>query len=386
MSQPAPFTRQHPTAESIVRALLWWFAASARDLPWRRTLDPYAIWVSEVMLQQTRTTVALPYWRRWMRALPTVWALARARPAKLRKLWEGLGYYSRVQNLHRAARHIVRHYEGRFPEDVATLLSLPGVGPYTAGAIASIAFNQPQPILDGNVVRVLSRLFAIQANPRQRQTRARLWELARALVTEAARLTSPPAIRPRRSARHQAVASGFPPRTSGPCSALNQSLMELGAVVCTSRRPRCQVCPLAGFCAAHRLGLSERLPRAERRTPLQTRWLAAFIVRQHGKYLVRQRPKGTVNARFWELPQVNLPGPDTNPARYSRSALGIVPRTGKPLLALTHHITRYRWRVKVFEGDLVRPLPGARWFTPAQLRRAAFTTMGRKILTHWQGT
>src|SRR5664279_4875227 len=162
---------------NIVPSLLAWFAHNARDLPWRRTRDPYAIWVSEIMLQQTQVKTVLPYWESWMRALPNLRALAKAKPERLHKLWEGLGYYTRVRNLQRAARIIGEDHGGRIPEDFDDLLELPGIGRYTAGAICSIAFNQPKPILDGNVIRVLARLFGIPGNPRERSVNARLWQL-----------------------------------------------------------------------------------------------------------------------------------------------------------------------------------------------------------------
>jgi len=170
----------------IVPGLLAWFAQNARPLPWRRTRDPYAIWVSEIMLQQTQVKTVLPYWERWMRALPNLAALAKAKPHTLRKLWEGLGYYTRVRNLHRAAQLIIGQHGGRFPHDFEDVLALPGVGRYTAGAICSIAFNQPRPILDGNVIRVLTRWYGIPGNPRERHVNARLWLLAEDLVQQAA--------------------------------------------------------------------------------------------------------------------------------------------------------------------------------------------------------
>ena len=170
----------------IVQRLLAWFARNARPLPWRRTHAPYAIWVSEVMLQQTQVKTVLPYWERWMRALPNLIALAKAKPQKLHKLWEGLGYYTRVRNMQRAAQIIIAQHWGRFPHDFEDVLALPGIGRYTAGAICSIAFNQPRPILDGNVIRVLTRLFGIAGNPRERSVNTRLWQLAEELVLQAA--------------------------------------------------------------------------------------------------------------------------------------------------------------------------------------------------------
>ena len=167
-----------PNLNRITGLLLRWFSANARELPWRRTRDPYAIWVSEIMLQQTQVKTVIPYWERWMRELPTIEAVANASPDKIHKLWEGLGYYTRARNLQKAARQIVEKHGGKFPEHFDDVLALPGIGRYTAGAICSIAFNQPTPILDGNVIRVLTRIFGIAENPKEKETNARLWKLA----------------------------------------------------------------------------------------------------------------------------------------------------------------------------------------------------------------
>ena len=170
---------------AIVSKLLDWFSQNARDLPWRRTRDPYAIWVSEIMLQQTQVKTVMPYWERWMRELSTVQAAANASPDKIHKLWEGLGYYSRVRNLQKAARQIMEKHGGKFPDNFDAVVALPGIGRYTAGAICSIAFNQPTPILDGNVIRVLTRVFGVGENPREKKTNTRLWQLAEELVVHA---------------------------------------------------------------------------------------------------------------------------------------------------------------------------------------------------------
>src|SRR3984957_863237 len=221
----------------LVPLLLDWFAANARDLPWRRTRDPYAIWVSEIMLQQTQVKTVIPFWNGWLRELPTIESAAKAPSAKIHKLWEGLGYYTRVRNLQKAAQQIVNRRRDefhespskkkvrdsqrsslRFPENFDDVLALPGIGRYTAGAICSIAFNQPTPILDGNVIRVLTRTFGISENPKEKQTNARLWQLAEELVQN----------------------SKLKTQNSKLCySHLNQSLMELGALVCTPRNPHC---------------------------------------------------------------------------------------------------------------------------------------------------
>src|ERR1035438_3318243 len=185
---------QNAKLQKLVPLLLDWFSQNARDLPWRRTRDPYAIWVSEIMLQQTQVKTVIPFWNRWMRELPTIEAAAKASPAKIHKLWEGLGYYTRVRNLQKAAKQIVecrvRNAERgnvKYPDTFEDVLALPGIGRYTAGAICSIAFNQPTPILDGNVIRVLARIFGIAGNPKEKETNARLWKLAAELVVHASR-------------------------------------------------------------------------------------------------------------------------------------------------------------------------------------------------------
>ena len=173
---------QNSKLQKLVPLLLNWFSKNERDLPWRKTRDPYAIWVSEIMLQQTQVKTVMPYWERWMHKLPTIKSVAAANPDKIHKLWEGLGYYTRARNLQKAAQMILRERAGKFPENFDDVLSLPGIGRYTAGAICSIAFNQPKPILDGNVIRVLTRIFGIAENPREKVTNQLLWQIAEELV------------------------------------------------------------------------------------------------------------------------------------------------------------------------------------------------------------
>ena len=270
------------TPERMVSLLLEWFRHHARDLPWRRGHNAYAIWVSEIMLQQTQVKTVIPYWERWMAALPTIASLARAEPGKLHKLWEGLGYYTRVRNLHKAARVVVEKHGGRFPERFEDVLDLPGIGRYTAGAICSIAFNQPQPILDGNVIRVLTRAFGIAGNPREKTVSERLWALAGELVREAG------------APRRLELSAGRlgSPLGTGACSRLNQSLMELGALVCTPKAPRCNACPINKLCLARKEGRIEELPKLPGRPRTTRRRFVAFVTRRAGKFLVRQRRPG----------------------------------------------------------------------------------------------
>ena len=337
---------------AAVPRLLHWFATEARDLPWRRVRDPYAIWVSEVMLQQTQVATVIPYWERWMRELPDVRALAKAGEGRLHKLWEGLGYYSRVRNLQRAAQQIVARHGGVFPRQFEEVLALPGVGRYTAGAVCSIAFNQPTPIVDGNVARVLSRWFAIGKPVRERSTQARLWRLAEALV--------------------QAAASVPPARSAAACSHLNQALMELGAVLCLPRGPRCEACPVAVLCAARAQGRPEAFPVQQPRPATIARRVLAFVAEQEGKYLVRQRPERVVNARLWEFPNVEVPA--KAPAPEGAVLLGVI----------THAITRYRirleaWRVPPSQLPAFACEQEGRWLSQSQMERLAFASAHRRV-------
>lgn len=363
----------------LVRGLLTWFVKAARDLPWRRTRDPYAIWVSEIMLQQTQVKTVLPYWERWMKALPDIETLSQAPLQKLHKLWEGLGYYRRVRNMQAAARLIQTRHGGIFPSEFEELLDLPGIGRYTAGAICSIAFNQPQPILDGNVIRVLTRLFGIANDPREPQSNAQLWQLAADLVQGAHALEQHSRSWPRTNGF-----SNFNGLAAGACSALNQSLMELGAVVCTPRQPGCKLCPLQNRCVAYRERKVNELPALARRVQATRRRFFTFVVQYRGRLLVQQRPEGVVNAHLWEFPNTEVPLAAKTCKRAARAALGFAPVALKPLGSLSHTITRYRIRLDIFGAEAGKGVPATpaagRWLKPAQLPALAFTSAHGKIL------
>ncbi|HEX4264704.1 MAG TPA: A/G-specific adenine glycosylase [Verrucomicrobiae bacterium] len=387
-----------PRLSTLPRLLLSWFAQNARDLPWRRTCDPYAIWVSEIMLQQTQVKTVIPYWERWMRELPTIESLAKANPDKIHKLWEGLGYYTRVRNMQKAAQEIVAESRRRgnesqikssrrigthvisyaFPNKFEDILALPGIGRYTAGAICSIAFNQPTPILDGNVIRVLTRVFGIKENPREKNANALLWNLAGELVIHASRFT------------FHAL----------PCSHLNQSLMELGALICNPREPKCLVCPIAKHCFAFQNNRIVDFPNLEKRATPTARRFAAFVVEDRGKFLVRQRPAGVVNAHLWEFPNIELNGEPLNPDLAARELLGFAAKDIKPLCTIKHSITRYRITVEAFRAaappalkvgqSCCRSAPSSRharpardeslWLPVSELHKLSFPSAHKKIL------
>ena len=368
----------------IISSLLAWFDANARDLPWRRTCDPYAIWISEIMLQQTQVKTVIPYWERWMKRLPDVQALALAQPETVLKLWEGLGYYSRARNAQAAARLIAENHGAVFPTTFEAVLGLPGIGPYTAGAICSIAFNQPTPILDGNVVRLLSRLFGVEGNVKEKATNARLWELARMMVERAAEVPqagfhiSDCAMKMAENFKFQSF--NFKGRR---CSMLNQSLMELGALVCLPQQPNCAVCPVSEACFAKRENRVDELPKVEKRAPATKRRFIAFVVERKGRYWVRQRPAGVVNGHLWEFPNIEIAPEEANIADAAKPFVLV----GRPLCSFNHSITRYRILLEAYQAKL--PLPDAllkegKWCSLAELEELAFTSAHRKVLERIQ--
>ena len=310
------------------------------------------------MLQQTRVKTAAAYWQRWMKALPDVRAFARARSPQVHKLWEGLGYYARVRNAHAAARLIMEKHGGIFPKNFAAVLALPGVGLYTAGAACSIAYHQPAPVLDGNVMRVLSRVFGVPGDPRGKAANARLWALARELV----------------------FLADAPNR-----GRLNEALMELGALVCAPRQPNCPACPLRRVCFARRQDRVGGFPGLKAPRRATRRRFLAFIVQGNGCFLARRRPDGGVNARLWEFPNVEIAPGEKNPAS---AAAPFVLAGAAPLCRVRHSITRYRIVLEAYRarlpGRAAEGAPPGVWRTPAQMERLAFTSAHRKILAALQ--
>lgn len=343
----------------IQRALLAWYAANARDLPWRRTRDPYAIWISEIMLQQTRIPTAIPYYERFLKRLPTVHRLARARLDTVLKLWEGLGYYTRARNLHRAAQEIVSRFGGQMPESKDDLLALPGVGSYTAGAIASIAFDQREPLVDGNVERVLCRLFRIRGNPKTAGIRKRIWSLAEELL-------------PTEQVGH-----------------FNQALMELGSEVCTPRGPRCSDCPLRRLCEAKQHNEQNRLPTRPAGRPVPSHTVVVAVIWRNGRILIdKRKPEGLLGG-LWEFPGGKVrPGESLEAAlrREIREELDIEIEPGRQIATVDHAYTHFRVRIHAFECGYVagEPRPIAcdalKWVRPADLNRYAFPAANKKII------
>ena len=253
-------------------ALLKWYRENARDLPWRRSSDPYAIWVSEIMLQQTRVETVIPYFQRWMERFPTLEYVAEAEEDQVLGLWEGLGYYSRARNLHRAAQMVREVYSGMLPEDPAALRNLPGIGRYTAAALSSIAFGKDAAALDGNIRRVLTRYFDISSPLGTAETERVLWNL---------------------------VEENLPPGKAG---SYNQALMELGALICTPESPSCSICPLASACLAKKAGIQEERPVRKKKDPLPHLQVTAAVFREKNRVLLAKRPPEGLLGGMWEFP------------------------------------------------------------------------------------
>jgi A/G-specific adenine glycosylase len=320
---------------TIVERLGRWYDREARDLPWRRTRDPYAVWVSEVMLQQTRVETVVPYYRRFLARWPDVHALARADLDEVLSAWSGLGYYRRARVMHLAAREVTERFGGAFPTDVEQLRSLPGVGAYTAGAVASIAGEVRAPLVDGNVARVLSRLEGIEEDPKSAAGARKLWAAAERLV---------PADRPGR---------------------FNQALMELGARVCVPREPGCADCPVRAPCAAATTGRQAELPSASpRRARPRVRVVAAVVIHGRSLLLARRHAAGLFGG-LWEPPMVEASSIDE--ARPALCGAGVDPGVSlEPAGSVRHVLTHREMEVLVVRARVRRR------FAPAQAIQATY--------------
>ncbi len=311
---------KYPEHEALVQALLDWFAVHMRPLPWRRDYDPYQVWISEIMLQQTQMERGVAYFERWMRQFPTVADVAAAELEEVLKAWEGLGYYSRVRNLHAAAKKIVAVHGGAFPMDTDAIRALPGVGPYTAGAIASIAFNRAVPAVDANVERVFSRLFDIDAPVKSTAAADFIVHMAAGLMPE------------------------------GRAREWNQALMELGALVC-GKKPRCEICPLIRFCRAFALGIAHERPVPGRKVHYSALQIACGVLVHRGRLFIQKRLDSGVWAGFWEFPGGRIEegeSPEEAAVREYCEETEFAVRVIRPLGVVRHAYTRYRIAMHCF--------------------------------------
>ncbi|MGH9796593.1 MAG: A/G-specific adenine glycosylase [Candidatus Polarisedimenticolia bacterium] len=345
-----PASRNDP--RGTVRRLLRWYAAHRRDLPWRRTHAPYRIWVAEIMLQQTTVRAVLPHYRRFLRRFPSLRALATARPDQALAAWSGLGYYRRARHLHAAARRIEARHGGRFPRDFDAILALPGVGRYTAGAIASIAFGDRRPVVDGNVARVLSRLDGRRGDPRSGAATRLLWERAETLV-----------------------------RVAPDPGSLNQALMELGATICLPVAPACPRCPVASRCAARVAGLQDLIPPPRKRPAVRRRHATVVLVGRGGRFLMRRRGGSGMMQGLWEFPTTGL---DTGPdgATAPGAAMAAWLHSGRRVGRTMHTIATRRYAVAVRLGRMLAEPPprGYRFIDPARLGRLPVSSLVAKVL------
>ncbi|TFE22861.1 A/G-specific adenine glycosylase [Cohnella luojiensis] len=353
------------------KELLQWYQRERRDLPWRRSRDPYHIWVSEIMLQQTRVETVIPYFNRFVDRFPSLRELAEAPEEEVLKHWEGLGYYSRVRNLQTAVREVVEHYGGRVPSNKKDVSSLKGVGPYTAGAILSIAYNQSEPAVDGNVMRVLSRYFCLEDDIARSSTRISIEGLAQELIP------------------------------GGEAADFNQALMEHGAMVCTPKSPSCLDCPVREGCLGRLHGRERELPvKTKAKKPRPVFRFAALVEgtgSNAGKVLVRQRPDSGLLARMWELPHVEVP----DAMEWESLSLGkeyletALAEDGVRILATEHavgdaqHIfTHLVWNIRVLaarahEEQYVEERTSYKWVGPEDFESYVWPNVFRKLLTEY---
>lgn len=304
--------------------LLQWYSKHRRVLPWRGRPDPYAVWVAEVMLQQTRVETVIPYFEEWMNRFPSAQALAEASEQAVLNVWEGLGYYSRARNLHKAAQVIVNEYDGNLPRSAAELRKLPGVGRYTAGAIASIAFGLDEPVLDGNLRRVYSRLFNVDIPADSTDGEELLWNIA---------------------------AKNLP---KGKAGDFNQALMDLGATICLPKNPRCLLCPLLGECRAQKLGVQEERPVLKPKAEAPSVVHAAAVIVQRGRVLLAKRPSKGLLGGMWEFPNGEVTGdPAKGLAKAIRAGYGLKVRAGEAVIVVQHAYTHFRVTVHAFRCELI---------------------------------
>ncbi|MDA0709743.1 MAG: A/G-specific adenine glycosylase [bacterium] len=349
----------------IVQALLSWYRANKRDMPWRQTRDPYHILLSEFMLQQTQVDTVIPYYHRFLELFPTVHDLAGANQDRVLKAWEGLGYYARARNLHRAAKAISEEYGGAVPDRYEVLKTLPGFGPYTTAAVLSIAFGKDHAVLDGNVIRVLTRLFNIADDVTRASVKKALWAKAESLLPK------------------------------GLAGDYNQAIMELGAVLCTPRNPVCKSCPLAQSCQAHRAGIQESLPvkAAKKARPHHT--LGAAIVWRKNKVLITQRPQEGLLGGMWEFPAATQKAPESLQETCLRGALetvGIRVQILNRFRSVEHAFTHFSITLHAFQCRHVKNKTQAlscdnfAWVSLPELSDYALSRTSRKLADLLQQT
>jgi A/G-specific adenine glycosylase len=310
--------------EAFQQDLLSWYEKNKRELPWRETADPYHIWVSEIMLQQTKVDTVIPYFNRFMEKYPTLDALAAADEEEVLKSWEGLGYYSRARNLHTAVKEVAASYSSEVPDTKEELGKLKGIGPYTKGAILSIAFDQPEPAVDGNVMRVFSRLLLINDDIARARTKTVFEKIVREVISR-----------------------------EDP-SSFNQAIMDLGATICTPKSPACLICPVQEHCQAYETGAEEELPVKTKAKKQRTIRYAALVAKnQEGEYLVEKRPEAGLLANMYQFPMVPLEEAGEDIPGWVKDTYDVRLSLGKKEGELQHVFSHLIWDIQIYEADVL---------------------------------
>ncbi|MFF2754890.1 A/G-specific adenine glycosylase [Psychrobacillus sp. NPDC058041] len=344
--------------KQVSNALVSWFEEEKRDLPWRKTKNPYKIWVSEVMLQQTKVDTVIPYYERFITKYPSLESLANANEDELLKEWEGLGYYSRARNLQAGVKEVMEDYNGVVPSTRKEISKLKGVGPYTAGAVLSIAYSVPEHAVDGNVMRVLSRLLLIKEDIAKPKTKKIFEEAVMKLIDE-----------------------------KNP-SAFNQGLMELGAVICTPTKPKCLLCPVREYCTAFFEGMQEELPikTINKKTKIH-KMKATVIESEDGRILLEKRPTKGLLANMWQFPMVELPTPNHTVEEIIEHDYQMSIVKGKEILTFKHIFSHLIWEMESYEAKLINKIDipaNCNWFTREEIENQPMPVPVLKIWNAWK--
>lgn len=345
--------------ELVRKELLKWFEESQRALPWRKKYEPYQVWISEIMLQQTQVKTVLPYFDRWMRELPTIQSVAEAKEDKILKLWEGLGYYSRARNIQKAAKQIMEKHNGEFPSSYEDILALPGVGKYTAGAISSIAFNQDRSVVDGNVIRVLSRFFFYAKNSRTPEAEKQMWQWAKEIL-------------PKGKARY-----------------FNQAMMEFGALQCTSSATDCSPCPLRARCKAYEKDMVDQIPDRGPKKESKNIKVAIAVIKKGDKVFIQKRPAGGLMAGLWEFPGGKVEKGESAIKALHREVVeevGISIKNVKRIRKIKHAYTSFKVDLYCFEAEhekgkvQLKSASDGKWVKVSELRNYPFPAANVQLI------
>lgn len=346
------------TINEFQKDLIEWFEKEQRDLPWRQDQDPYKVWVSEIMLQQTRVDTVIPYFENFVSKFPTIEDLAEAEEEKVLKAWEGLGYYSRVRNLHAAVKEVAQEYDGKVPNTVEEISSLKGVGPYTTGAILSIAYGIPEPAVDGNVMRVLSRILSVWDDIAKPKTRQLFEDIVREIISK-----------------------------DNP-SAFNQALMELGALICVPGNPACLLCPVREHCRAFAEGVQKELPvKSKKKAPTAVSMAAVVLINEDGKFLIHKRPEKGLLANLWEFPNnetiLSVQAPKEQLGHFLTNEYQVKAKIGQAFTTIQHVFSHLIWNITVFEGkieDTINETDNLKLVSLKEMEEYTFPVSHQKIL------